>query len=225
MLRRTGGTLMGVTSKVVVKDKGYKKLLVTMAQLARPARVRVGVFGDKAAAAHKNPHGDTVETITVGQIADWLENGTDNAPPREWLSGYVAANQERIKEMIRRVSQQIVKRGMTSDRALTLLGIQIKGEIQKRIASGELLPNAPSTIRAKGSSVAGIDSGQFRASIAYEVIGTKEAVDRAAGRAGKSARRDLKRAVKSVRRGSKRAAKDVKRSAKKSIRGIRKVFK
>jgi hypothetical protein len=131
-------------------------------------RLRVGVFGAEASKTYATERG---EVVTVGQVAEWLENGTWNAPPREWLAGYVRDNESRIKEMIKRAAEQVASGRMTAEQALNLVGLKVKGEIQARIASGALQPaNADSTIKRKGSSVPGIDSGQFRASIGAEVV-------------------------------------------------------
>ena len=157
----------GCDVTTVVRDKGYSKL---MKNAGKPQpRLRVGVFGEEAAKTYADDSGR--ELVTVGQVAEWLENGSETSEPREWLAGYVRENEARIKVMIKRVAEKMMKGELTAEQGLKLVGIQVKGEIQTRIASGALQPpNAASTIRRKGSSVVGIDTGQFRAGIGAEVV-------------------------------------------------------
>jgi hypothetical protein len=106
----------------------------------------------------------------MGKLATWLEEGTEHMPARFWLSGYMKQNESRIKEMLKRGAEEVVKGRMTVEQVLNQIGLKVVGEIKERIANGLSPPNAASTIKRKGSSVPLIGvSGQFRASIAHGV--------------------------------------------------------
>jgi hypothetical protein len=151
-----------VSGKVVVKDHGAKALF--KAVNAAPKGVRVGVFGTNAAIAVKGK-----ELLSMGQLATWLEHGTERMPARFWLSGYMRQNESRIKEMLRRGAEEVAKGRMTQERVLNLIGLKVVGEIKERIANGLPPPNAASTIKRKGSSTPLIDTEQFRSNIAHGV--------------------------------------------------------
>lgn len=53
--------------------------------------------------------------------------------------------------------------------ALDVLGNQMQGDIQKKIVDGPFTPNAPSTVRQKGSAKPLIHYGRLRQSVRYKV--------------------------------------------------------
>lgn len=152
-----------MASSVTDRDKGYRALMLRL-QSAANAQVKVGVFGEKADAKAEN--GD----LTVGDLATIHEFGGGTVPERSWLRGYVDENQTRLDEMSRRAAQAVAGGKMSPEQALNAMGLKIAGEIKQRISENIPPPLAESTIKAKGSSVALVDSGQFRGSIAHEVV-------------------------------------------------------
>lgn len=155
-----------MTNRVTRKDHGAKAFLKEVSR--PPGGVRVGVFGEKAAMAVAKS-GKVTELLTLGQLATWLEYGTERMPGRFWLSSYVQENKQRILEMLKRGSKEVLDRRMTKEQVLNLIGLKVVGEIKERISRGLSPPNAESTIKKKGSSTPLIASGQFRASIAHAV--------------------------------------------------------
>ena len=65
--------------------------------------------------------------------------------------------------------QSVIAGKRTKDEVLELLGQQCVGQIQERISEGIDPPNAPSTIRQKGSSTPLIDTGALRSAVNYRV--------------------------------------------------------
>lgn len=57
----------------------------------------------------------------------------------------------------------------STKQALDVLGNQMQGDIQKKIVDGPFTPNAPSTIRQKGSAKPLIHYGRLRQSVRYKV--------------------------------------------------------
>jgi hypothetical protein len=58
---------------------------------------------------------------------------------------------------------------MEKRKALSKLGIKVQGDIQAEITSLQTPPNAPSTIRQKGSSNPLIDTGEMRGAVTFKV--------------------------------------------------------
>jgi hypothetical protein len=151
-------------------DKGYRALMKRLQENVAPS-LRVGVFGARADVIHED------STLTVGDIATMHEFGFEHVRgqyyvlERSWLRGYYDENQARLQEMVRRVAEAVAQGKMTREQGLNLLGLKIAGEIKQRLQAGITPPLAESTVKAKGSSVPLIDSGQFVNSIAHEVTG------------------------------------------------------
>ena len=59
--------------------------------------------------------------------------------------------------------------GSSVEAALNRIGVVAKGIIQEEIRDGSFAPNAPSTIRQKGSAQPLIDTGQMRQSVNYAI--------------------------------------------------------
>lgn len=64
---------------------------------------------------------------------------------------------------------RIAEGRMTEEMALGRLGAVAVGKVKSEIAEGNFTPNAPSTVKAKGSSKPLVDSGQLRQSISWEL--------------------------------------------------------
>lgn len=143
-------------------DKGQKALLERVTK-AKSGVVDVGIFSDKGSEAAKKGKG-----VTVLDVATFNEFGL-GVPERSFLRGYVDENEARIKGMIKVLALAVEQGKFTKQQALDRLGLQIVGEIQKRIASSIPPPNAPSTIAKKGSSTTLVDTGQLRSSITHKV--------------------------------------------------------
>ncbi len=143
-------------------DNGYIKLLEAAAK-ARHGTVDVGILaseGDKAS--------QTTPSLTVAEVAAFNEFGL-GVPERSFVRAYVDENGSLLREDIRKLALLVVKGKKTTEEALETLGLKVVGGMQKRISKGIPPPNAPATIRRKGSSKPLIDTGQLRSSITHRV--------------------------------------------------------
>lgn len=140
--------------KITVKDTGYNAMLKRLAE--------AGSLGIGAPGARDGG-------VTNYDVARWLEQGTRSAPARRWLSSYLEANEARINEMLTRGAQAVLLGKETKQSFLNKLGLKLVGELKAHISKGLPPPNAQSTIKAKGSSVPGINTGQMRASLTHKV--------------------------------------------------------
>lgn len=117
----------------------------------------------------------SVNGVSIAEYATWNENGVAGKkgkwkiPPRPFIKGWVANNQKQIASTIQRLYGEVASGNITADEALKRLGVFAKSGIQSYIRRGDFVPNAPSTIRKKGSSQPLIDSGAMRNAVNYEV--------------------------------------------------------
>lgn len=101
----------------------------------------------------------------VPQVAFWQEFGTLKIPMRPFFRNALAKNR---KKWFRFFTTQI-KNTLDLDKSLNLTGEIMRGDIIKSLTNTTTPPNAPSTIKRKGSSHPLIDTGFLRASISYEL--------------------------------------------------------
>lgn len=144
-----------VTDKVTADGKKLQKILKELAD----KEVRVGFQQGKA----------TEEDGTdVCDIAAWNELGTVDMPSRPFLRMSVDDNSDKINAFMSAQKRNIIN-GESADRILKKIGIFQKDLIQEKITEGSFAPNAPSTIKAKGSSKPLIDTGRMRQSVNFEI--------------------------------------------------------
>ena len=144
-----------VTDKVTADGKKLQKILKELAD----KEVRIGFQQGKA----------TEEDGTdICDIAAWNELGTVNMPSRPFLRMSVDDNSDKINSFMSAQKRSIIN-GESADRILKKIGIFQKDLIQEKITEGSFAPNAPSTIKAKGSSKPLIDTGRMRQSVNFEI--------------------------------------------------------
>ena len=144
-----------VTDKITADGKKLQKILKELAD----KEVRVGFQQGKT----------TEEDGTdVCDIAAWNELGTVNMPSRPFLRMSVDDNSDKINSFMSAQKRSIIN-GEPADRILKKIGIFQKDLIQEKITEGSFAPNAPSTIKAKGSSKPLIDTGRLRHSVNFEI--------------------------------------------------------
>jgi hypothetical protein len=141
-----------VSAKIKDTDKGYKKL---MKELAKKKSVTVGVHDAEGSKDHGG--------VTVLDVATWNEFGTDKIPARSFIGAWFDENREVGKSKLLELLQK------DSKKAYELFGLWAVGQIQQRIANSIPPPNAPSTVKAKGSSVPLINTGQLRQNVTFRV--------------------------------------------------------
>jgi hypothetical protein len=107
------------------------------------------------------------------------EYGTDSAgvnhnvriPPRPTLKPILRDKQ--LVEFVREQGRRVLLKGMSPRMALERIGLKAKSLVQRNIRSNTPPPNAPSTVRAKGSTRTLIDTGRELQSVSYEVDGAE----------------------------------------------------
>ena len=132
--------------------------------------VRVGFQSDGTMAAMRDKDGNVTESkdVTMLDIAMWNELGTENAPARPFLRQTADNNKSKIITFCVAQANKIAQGG-TAESCLKNIGVFAKGLVQQQIVDGDFEPNAPSTIRKKGSDKPLIDTGRLRQSVNYVI--------------------------------------------------------
>lgn len=129
---------------------------------------KVGVLGDGV------QRDGEINNATLGLIHE-LGSPINNIPARSFLRMPVEHESEAITKAVLRKRGEIEEAMANGDMnfAYTQLGLAAEAAIIRAFATGgfgQWAPNAPSTIRAKGSASPLIDSGQLEGSITSEVV-------------------------------------------------------
>lgn len=152
-------------------QQAIDKLRAETANIRAGARVTVGIHAD-ANPVHirrKNEKPGTVKA-TVAEIATWNHFGTERIPARPFLDVGVQSQMNKILKAGKEVFEKKKNLGLVVD----AMGGEAVGAVQEYISNQEILPpNAPETIRRKGSSHPLIDIGQLRRSITWRRINGK----------------------------------------------------
>lgn len=107
--------------------------------------------------------------MTVATLGAIQHFGNDRIPPRPWLDKGVEAG---AKEIITTVREGIAD-GLDSRQIIDRAGNEAAAAVKDYIFDLKNPPNAPSTIKRKGSSNPLIDTGNMRASVVSKVVRKK----------------------------------------------------
>ena len=103
--------------------------------------------------------------VDMVDIAAFNEVGTSNAPSRPFMRKSIDDNQEKIVAFMQAQAKRLIEGKATAQEIMQQVAVFQKGLIQETIVEGEFEPNAPSTIRKKGSDRPLIDTGRMRQSV------------------------------------------------------------
>lgn len=106
---------------------------------------------------------DGKPTATVAAMQEW---GTQNIPSRPFFRDMIRQNSYRWAP---NVATALKIKDYDATQALTLMGVEIKEELQDSIRSGSYAPLAQSTIAKKGFSQPLIDTSHMINSVDYRV--------------------------------------------------------
>lgn len=102
----------------------------------------------------------------VAQVAFWQEFGTAKIPMRPFFRNAIAKN---ARKWGNSVTTALIGTN-DSEKALKMLGEIMRGDIVLSLTNLNTPPNAPSTIKQKGSSNPLIDTGLLKNSISWELV-------------------------------------------------------
>ena len=108
--------------------------------------------------------------VTYAQVAAYNELGTSTIPSRPFMK-QSWENHPDVVEGICAQAKAVLDGGGDAQTVLNMIGTGLKGLMQQEIVSGNFVPNAPSTIRKKGSATPLVDTGAMRQSVQYKIEG------------------------------------------------------
>lgn len=115
----------------------------------------------------------SAKTVILGRAKAYTQEGF-TIPARPFLRGGIRQNMDKISRLGRRALVEIGRGARSLHSGLELMGVFATGAVKRYMVTGDFAPNAPSTIRKKGSSRPTIDEGQLRSSITHIVEGASQ---------------------------------------------------
>lgn len=148
--------------KIEDRDNGYRKVTGTLRSLGNT--LKVGILDQDFSKPH--PSGGT-----IGQVAQLLEYGTETAPARSVFRAWFDQNSSQIQATLASEYQKVISGKQSKEEALAAVGEFCIQGLKKYMDAGVPPPNAPSTIRKKGSDIPGIETGTLQDTINYSING------------------------------------------------------
>ena len=144
---------------VKVQQRGGKKLrrLLREAGKGGVSGVKVGFF---STARYE-------DGTPVAAVAAWNEFGTKNIPERPFFRNALAESERGVSNILAKGID--TKKMVVGEQLAGRVGAHVQGKIQDSITSLKEPPNAPETVRRKGSSDPLLDTGTLRNSVDWEV--------------------------------------------------------
>ena len=115
--------------------------------------------------------GETEQDGTsIADIAAWNELGTEDGriPSRPFMRQSVENHRPEINRHILAEGNKLAA-GASAKEVLSGIGDFFVRNLQKEIRNGDFVPNAPSTVAAKGSDRPLIDTGRMRQSVHFQI--------------------------------------------------------
>lgn len=122
--------------------------------------ITVGVHSDDANHTHGSGEG-----TTIGDIATWMEFGTQTVPQRSFIRGWFDERQDFIASTLRTQFQQVLDGKRPIEQAAERAALALEADVKQRILENIPPPLRPATIKRKGSSLALVDQGILRNAI------------------------------------------------------------
>lgn len=184
--------IKGVRVTVRDNDRGMRELLNELRGLG-DMHVVAGIRGEMGAQVDPDSGMTVVQYATVNEFGSALAMSDQGIvrgiPERSFMRSAFDENREKYKQRLVTELRRLLKSKADGPRKpstktskrkpvapptgardlLARMGLRMARDIQMKIRRGPFVPNAPMTIRMKGSSKPLIDSGRMRQSIDSEV--------------------------------------------------------
>jgi hypothetical protein len=125
-------------------------------KLRGPTRVKVGFPRSKSKQAN-------VLKAVVNEF------GTRHIPERPFMRNTMRNNIRKYRGVMRDTAAKLLRGEMSLGDFMNKLGALVQGDMQHEITALTSPPNAPSTIKQKGSSKPLIDTGEMRQAVTWEM--------------------------------------------------------
>lgn len=148
-----------MASKLRDIDRGWKKIKHELGNM-RGSYVQIGVLSSSP---------DYIDGTSMAEVAFWNEFGTKRIPERPFIKTTADERAGTYKAFMEQQVVKIFQNRSTVKTSLNKAGVLAQGHVRKKIRDISTPPNAPITIKIKGSSNPLIDTGLLLRSIDYEV--------------------------------------------------------
>lgn len=139
------------------RDLGFKGIMNRLADME--GEIDVGILDN----AGTEENGET-----VANVAAYNEYGTNHIPSRPFMRQTADKHGKEWGNFAQKATNRVID-GMSADQAKELLGNKAEGDMKAMVTGGSFAPNAPNTIKQKGSATPLIDTGRMRNSISHRV--------------------------------------------------------
>lgn len=148
-----------------LNDRGFKKAMRLRKEMDKHC-VLVGLPG-RNSPMHKE--------TTVAKLGVIHEFGSpaNGIPARPFMAQTAQKRRRNTAELLERNVKAVLNSSQSPKQGLSRIGVVYEGYIKDTIRNGDFVPNAPSTVRLKGSSRPLIDTGLMRASVTSVVADGK----------------------------------------------------
>lgn len=134
---------------------------------------KVGILASgKAGEIHPASEGKSITYLMLGMIHEF-GSFTRNIPARSFLRMPIETKKQELVKLLQSDRVKLMVQEKRIKAIYTWLGIIGEGIVQRAFASGgygKWEPNAPATIRKKGSAAPLIETGEFRKAVGSEVV-------------------------------------------------------
>lgn len=151
------------SSRVIDRDLGWAKLRRELAKAEKSA-VHVGIQGE-AGAAERTEGMSNADLLAVHEFG----SADGRIPERSVIRATVDEGEREYRSLLSRLGAAIVDAKIDVVRALGIAGEKVLGDMRRKVRAGIPPPNAPITVKRKGSSKPLIASGQLVQGLTYEV--------------------------------------------------------
>lgn len=108
-----------------------------------------------------------LDSAGAAEVAAYQEFGTADIPARPFIAPTFDENEGAYVDALARGFDNVVEGGSTPERELLKIGARVAGDIKRKITDVSSPPNAPSTVKKKGSSNPLIDTGTMRNAVGF----------------------------------------------------------
>jgi hypothetical protein len=143
----------------ILIDRGWMKFQTNIQQLQRQG-VKVGLRS--TAGSHNG--------VLIVDYAVFNEFGTSKIPARPFMRRTADQSRQFLAPFVSALTQRMIQNNLSVSQVMNQLGLFYQDKIRNTIRSSPTwaVPNAPSTIKKKGSSVPLIDTGAMLGAVDYQ---------------------------------------------------------
>jgi len=156
---------------VIDIDLGLNEIIENVKEFSEK-KVKVGIQSGETTETHRNQsYGTTYGGENLAYVASLHEFGSPGGmiPERSFIRAGLEEKQSHLEGEFADQAAKIFAAGASPTQVLNLLGLEATGIIQEKIVSGPFTPDAPETIKRKGSDKPLIDTGHLRQSIRHKL--------------------------------------------------------